>query len=154
MTLIQRFGSALNLNVHFHMLMLDGVYEPVAAQPAKPRLRRARAPTSARLTHLADTIARRVCHHLARNGWLEGEDDSAFLTDSAGSDDGMDALRMSSITYRIATGPHTGRKVVTLQTLPGDDGSLEGGAGKASAAILQLPSGLRARFRADRSCRC
>lgn len=24
--LIQRFGSALNLNVHFHMLFLDGVY--------------------------------------------------------------------------------------------------------------------------------
>lgn len=25
-TFIQRFGSALNLNVHFHMLFLDGVY--------------------------------------------------------------------------------------------------------------------------------
>lgn len=25
-TLIQRFGAALNLNVHFHMLLLDGVY--------------------------------------------------------------------------------------------------------------------------------
>ncbi len=25
-TLIQRFGSALNLNVHYHMLFLDGVY--------------------------------------------------------------------------------------------------------------------------------
>jgi hypothetical protein len=24
--LIQRFGSALNLNIHFHMLCLDGVY--------------------------------------------------------------------------------------------------------------------------------
>ncbi len=31
---------------------------------------------------------------------------------------------MSSITYRIATGPHAGRKVVTLQTLPGDAGPL------------------------------
>ena len=29
-TLIQRFGSALNLNLHFHMLFLDGVYLPVA----------------------------------------------------------------------------------------------------------------------------
>jgi len=28
-TLIQRFGSALNLNVHFHMLCLDGVYVPI-----------------------------------------------------------------------------------------------------------------------------
>src|SRR5690606_36116531 len=25
-SLIQRFGSALNLNIHFHMLFLDGVY--------------------------------------------------------------------------------------------------------------------------------
>ncbi|MDD1412526.1 IS91 family transposase (plasmid) [Escherichia coli] len=25
-TLIQRFGSALNLNVHYHMLFLDGIY--------------------------------------------------------------------------------------------------------------------------------
>ena len=25
-TLIQRFGSALNLNVHFHMLFIDGAY--------------------------------------------------------------------------------------------------------------------------------
>ena len=25
-TLIQRFSSALNLNIHFHMLFLDGVY--------------------------------------------------------------------------------------------------------------------------------
>jgi hypothetical protein len=25
-TLIQRFGNALNLSIHFHMLFLDGVY--------------------------------------------------------------------------------------------------------------------------------
>jgi hypothetical protein len=25
-SLIQRFGSALNLNIHFHVLFLDGVY--------------------------------------------------------------------------------------------------------------------------------
>ena len=30
-TLVQRFGSALNLNVHFHMLFLDGVYQTVGA---------------------------------------------------------------------------------------------------------------------------
>jgi hypothetical protein len=48
----------------------------------------------------------------------------------------MDALRMSSITYRIATGKSAGRKVVTLQTLPGDDGPLEGGAGKVGGFSL------------------
>jgi len=135
-TLIQRFGSALNLNVHVHMLWLDGVYENVEQPQRKPRLHRTRAPTSAQLTQLASTIAHRVCRHLARRGWLEGEDESVFLSDSAGSDDGMDGLRMSSITYRVATGKHAGRKVVTLQTLPGDKGSLEGGAGQVGGFSL------------------
>ena len=77
-TLIQRFGSALNLNIHFHMLWLDGVYQEDIEQPQrKPRLHRARAPTSAQLTQLASKIAHRVCRHLARQGWLEGEDESA-----------------------------------------------------------------------------
>ena len=59
-TLIQRFGSALNLNIHFHMLWLDGVYENTTERPQrKPRLRLARAPTSAQLTELAGTIAHR-----------------------------------------------------------------------------------------------
>ena len=83
-TLIQRFGSALNLNVHFHMLWLDGVYDANVEPPRrKPRLRR--APTSAQLTQVANTIAHRVCRHLSRRGWLEGEDESVFLSDSAGS---------------------------------------------------------------------
>ena len=136
-TLIQRFGSALNLNVHFHMLWLDGVYEEDdESPPRKPRLHRTRAPTTAQLTYLADTIAHRVCRHLTRKGWLEGEEESVFLTDNAGGDDGMDALRMSSITYRIATGAQAGRKVVTLQTLPGDAGPLEGDAGKVGGFSL------------------
>jgi hypothetical protein len=135
-TLIQRFGGALNLNVHLHMLWLDGVYDPNAARADKPRLHRVRAPTSAQLTELAGKIAHRVCRHLARKGWLEGEGESAFLSDSAGADAGMDALRMSSITYRIATGRDAGRKVVTLQTLPGDADPLEGEAGKVGGFTL------------------
>ena len=43
---------------------------------------------------------------------------------------------MSSITYRIATGAQAGRKVVTLQTLPGDAGLLEGGAGQVGGFSL------------------
>jgi len=88
------------------------------------------------LTHLADTIAHRVCRHLTRQGWLEGEDKSAFLSDRAGCDDGLDALRMSSITYRIATGAQAGRKVTTLQTIPADADALEGDAGKVGGFSL------------------
>jgi len=135
-TLIQRFGSALNLNIHFHMLWLDGVRGPVAARPDNPRLRRARAPTSALLKQLASKIAHRVCRNLVRKGWLEGEDESAFLLDSVGGDDSMDGLRMSSIAYYITTGAQAGRKVATLQTIPADADSLEGDAGKVGGFSL------------------
>lgn len=97
----------------------------------KPRLQRARAPTFTQLTQLAATIACRLCRHLTRKGWLEGENESAFLSDRAAGDDGIDALRMSSIIYRVA-----GRKVITLQTLPGDTGSHEGDAGKVGGFSL------------------
>jgi len=51
-------------------------------------------------------------------GWLEGEDESAFLSDRAGCDDGLDALGMSSITYRIAKGGQAGRKLAALVPPP------------------------------------
>ena len=39
-TLIQRFGSALNLNIHFHLLVLDGAYlvgtDPPVFRPIEP----------------------------------------------------------------------------------------------------------------------
>ncbi len=155
-TLIQRFGGALNVNIHFHMLWFDGVYEANVKQPQrKPRLHRARAPTCAQLTQLAGKIASRLCRHLTRKGWLEGEDESLFLSDSAGGDDGMDALRMSSITYRIATGAQAGRKVVTLQTLPGDAGPIEGDAGKVGGFSLHAGVAAEAHesLKLERLCR-
>jgi hypothetical protein len=44
-TLIQRFGRALNVNIHFHMLFLDGVYvDGVNGSPA--RFRGVKAPVT------------------------------------------------------------------------------------------------------------
>ena len=51
-TLIQRFGSALNLNIHFHMLFLDGVYVGEAGPSA--RFRCVKAPTVRRQTNGTD----------------------------------------------------------------------------------------------------
>jgi hypothetical protein len=53
-TLIQRFGSALNLNAHFHMLFLDGVYtEPVSSAPAEADIK---------FRNILDVIAHLVIH--------------------------------------------------------------------------------------------
>ena len=44
-TLIQRFGSALNLNIHFHMLFLDGAYE-IDSEGTLCQFHEVKAPTS------------------------------------------------------------------------------------------------------------
>ena len=56
--LIQRFGSALNLNVHFHMLFLDGVYPE--NKYGKTRFQQLIAPSQQELTELVHTISHRV----------------------------------------------------------------------------------------------
>src|SRR5438128_10243215 len=52
-TFIQRFGSALNLNVHYHLLFLEGVYLDRADQGRKPRFLKGEPPTD---TAIADVI--------------------------------------------------------------------------------------------------
>ena len=52
----QRFRSALNLEVHLHVLALDGAYTFAGECP---RSHRARAPTAAELEGLLDALIRR-----------------------------------------------------------------------------------------------
>ena len=49
-TLIQHRGSALNLNIHFHILLLDGVY--VYRDNRPPRFQRVKAPVKDELEDL------------------------------------------------------------------------------------------------------
>ena len=63
-TLIQCFGSALNLNIHFHILFLDGVY----VNGADARFRWVKAPTDAELSKLTHTIAYRIGRYLETTG--------------------------------------------------------------------------------------
>ena len=99
-TLIQRFGGALNLNVHFHMLFLDGVYVDDARSGA--RFRWVKAPTSAELTRLTHTIAHRVSRFLERQGLLVRDDETAYLSMDTESDDPMMSLLGHSVTSATA----------------------------------------------------
>ena len=112
-TLIQRFGSALNLNIHFHMLFLDGVYTG-RAHGCAAWFRQVSAPTGAELTQLSHTIAHRVARHLERQGLLVRDEECSYLTADGldiDPDSPMSHLLGSSVTYRIAVGPQQGRKV-------------------------------------------
>ena len=66
MTLIQRFGSALNLNLHFHVLFIDGVFSPKSNGDL--RFHWVDAPTSKELNALVVTITERVAGYMERWG--------------------------------------------------------------------------------------
>jgi Putative transposase len=103
--LIQRFGSALNQIVHFHMILLDGVYLPVGDSP--PVFRHVPAPTRAQLQLLVQQIADRIGRLLEKRGLVERDMENAWLiTDGPGGP--LDDLIGHSITYRFAVSPRAG----------------------------------------------
>src|SRR5881409_1653663 len=59
-TFIQRFGSALNLNVHYHLLFLEGVYLDRTDQERTPRFLTAEPPTDTDIANVIQKIRRRV----------------------------------------------------------------------------------------------
>ena len=154
-TLIQRFGSALNLNIHFHMLFLDGVY--IDSTDGAARFRWVRAPTTEELTQLSHTIAHRVGRFLERQGLLERDAENSYLSGGGLDDDAMSQLFGHSITYRIAVGPQAGRKVFTLQTLPtcNPEGQVGDTVGKVAGFSLHAGVAAKAneRQKLERLCR-
>ena len=153
-TLIQRFGSALNLNIHFHMLFLDGVYID-SENKSNTRFRWVKAPTSAELTHLTHAIAQRVGRFLERQGLLERDAENSYLSGDAVEAGLLDQLLGHSITYRIAVGPHAGRKVFTLQTLPDCNEPSVDNVGKVAGFSLHAGVAARKdeRKKLERLCR-
>jgi hypothetical protein len=152
-TLIQRFGGALNLNLHFHMPLLDGVY--VEHPDGAVRFRWVPAPTSAELTALVQRIAQRVGRFLQRRGLLEQDAENAYLAGGEADEDPMVSLFAPSITYRIAVGPQAGRQVFTLQTLPAYEEPCADGVGKVAGFSLHAGVAARAdeRHKLERLCR-
>jgi hypothetical protein len=115
-TLIQRFGSALNLNVHFHMLIPDGVYLTDAERPVFSRVA---APTPRELQALVQQVSERIGRRLERQELLVRDAESSHLAfEPEGEEGALADLQGHSISYRIALGPQRGRKAFLLQSLP------------------------------------
>jgi len=141
--------------VHFHLLVLDGVY--VLGQ-ASPVFRHVKAPSRDDLDRLLKAIATATADYLERHGWLTRDAENTYLT--RGPADALESLMAHAITYRIAVGPHRGEKAFTLQTLPAtgqtsEDAELTGKA--ATYAGFSLHAGTAAdthqRDRLERLCR-
>lgn len=66
-TFVQRFGSALNLNVHFHSVVIDGVFSVAGKEPAFYQLP---GPTDEEVSHLVEAVAHTVIKKLREKGYV------------------------------------------------------------------------------------
>jgi len=152
-TLIQRFGSALNFNIHFHMLFLDGVY--TQSEDGRVRFVQTKAPSATELSQLAHTLAQRIGRYLERQSLLERDAENSHLVGDDLDTGPLAQLQGASISYRVAVGAQRGRKVFTLQTLPATEELSYAEAGKIAGFSLHAGVAARADQRAklERLCR-
>jgi hypothetical protein len=149
-TFLQRYGDALNLNVHFHTLVLDGVYEPAEAGlrflPLPP-------PDREKLGRILRRIARQAGRLVER----EGADPAMELL--ADDQPLLAGLAASSIRSRIASGRRAGREVlrrgdrIEPEEMEEDAGRADcvAGGGFSLHAGVAVPA--RDRRRLERLCR-
>jgi hypothetical protein len=118
--LIQRFGSAANLNIHLHCLVLDGVYRCDA--DGVPAFVEAEAPTEDELHALLQTVITRLMKMLTRQGVLVEDMGQTYVAEPDADGDEARTLRplqAAAGTYRIAFERRASQKVVTLRgTMP------------------------------------
>ena len=114
-TFIQRFGGSLNLNIHFYIMYLDGVY---SFEREKARFHFLTPPSQSELDNLLKTLAQRTVKLLKKRGLIvrtEGTENQ-FL--NLKDPEAIDHIHSSSITYRIAFGKYKGQKALTLGVIP------------------------------------
>jgi hypothetical protein len=79
-TFLQRFGSSINLNLHFHIIFLAGVYQSRTNAGLKTRFIKADPPSNADISDVLQKISHRVIRKLRRPGYLEATMDVAVAT--------------------------------------------------------------------------
>jgi hypothetical protein len=112
-TVIQRFGGALNLNVHFHTLAVDGVF--VREPDGSLGFAASKAPTDEEVELLLGLIRKRVLRLLVRRGLLSEEPGESLDETEAPP---LHALYAASVRQRVAMGRRAGGTVLRLGDAP------------------------------------
>lgn len=124
-TFLQRFGSAINLNLHFHMVFLDGVYLDRADQGRTPRFLTSESPTDADIATVVQTISRRILRALRRLGYLESGTENVVVTEYDPLREDTPELAQTlaaSVQQRLAFGERAGQQVRRIGAGFGVDG--------------------------------
>jgi hypothetical protein len=121
-TLIQRFGGSLNLNVHYHMLFLEGgYYQTESSLQQGPKFWWVDAPTDAEIQAMVSTLAIRVIRCLKRNGYFRDDVDGALPDEEMSQEELFSGLQAASVRSKIALGERQGQRVRRLGSVgPGD----------------------------------
>jgi Putative transposase/Transposase zinc-binding domain len=137
-TFIQRFGSALQLNVHYHVLCLEGVFLERTDQGRPPRFLAGEPPTDTDIAAVVQKISRRVIRLLRRLGYLEADLEPPVAT-------GYDPLRetapelartmAASVQQRVAWGERAGQHVRRIGSGFGHEGEAPRLTGPRCASV-------------------
>ena len=113
LTVIQRFGSSLNLNLHLHSLVLDGVYTRPAPEAA-PVFHPLPAPTDEEIAKILERVREGVEKLLRRRGRLPEEPSPPDPV--AEQMPLLAGYAAASIQELLATGPRAGHPVRRLRS--------------------------------------
>ena len=110
-TFIQRFGSALNLHPHLHMLCVDGVW--AADEQERPHFQVLLAPENDDIAGLTALLAERITKRMARRG-LGPESDPEESDGLRRDEPFLAGLYTAAVSGRTAWGPNAGRRVTRI----------------------------------------
>jgi hypothetical protein len=113
-TLIQRFGGRLNLNVHYHMLFLEGGYYQTFQGP---RYWWVDPPVDEEICSMVATLASRVVRFLKKQGYFQDECEFAMPEEEVTQEELFSELQAASVQSRIALGERKGKLVRRLGTM-------------------------------------
>ena len=116
-TAIQRFGGGLQVNVHFHTLVLEGVF--ATAPDGTMRFDPAPPPTDREVARLLATIRSRILRLLRRRGVLAADETADLEADPLAADVPVLAqLTAAAVRGRSAFGDRAGTPVLRVGTAP------------------------------------
>jgi Putative transposase/Transposase zinc-binding domain len=150
-TAVQRFGSALNLNLHFHVLHLDGVYD----RGGGGDLRFFQvSPTTADIVEIVEEVGIRCERWLSRQS-QSNEFGDANPDSGDDTEDTQGQLQLASLANEIALGPARGKKVRRVQVLHGREYALPARCASFDGYNLHANVAVSAQDRAglERLCR-
>ena len=152
--IIQRFGGALNLNVHIHALVIDGVFAP---EGERLTFHAAGRITRDEVAEVVAVVARRIERLLQRRGVLASAEERGVGDAWAEDGPALAGLAAASMHGLIAAGSGAGARVARYGSPPDDAAPVTRGPSHATKGGFDLHAGIVVRTgqreRLERLCR-